>query len=63
MDLLPAANFAHAKQSCYRCGKASPVVDLDVAIEGEGALCLCDSCVFDAAQTAGFVIRRPKVQK
>ena len=60
MQLLPAANYAYAKEGCYRCGRGGPVVDMDVQIEGEGALGICDRCIGEAAETAGFIVRRRK---
>lgn len=48
------ALMAHAKGSCYRCGRGDSLVDMDVQIEGEGALAICSHCIGDAAEAAGL---------
>lgn len=46
--------MAHARGGCYVCLRGDRLVDLDVLIEGEGALVLCTGCISDAAQAAGL---------
>lgn len=46
--------MAHAKGGCYRCLRGDHLVDLDVQIEGEGALVLCVSCLTEAAEACGL---------
>ncbi len=60
MEAIAQANYAFAKQACYRCLSGGPLVDLDVFIEGEGCLALCHPCVGEAAQIAGFKVIKPK---
>lgn len=48
MQHLESASIAYAKCSCYRCGGAGDLVDMDCFIEGEGALALCLTCLIDA---------------
>lgn len=48
------SNLAHAKGGCYVCSRNDQLVDLDVIIEGEGALVLCKHCVQDAAEASGL---------
>lgn len=60
MIRVDQASFVIAKESCYVCGKGGPLVDTEVAIEGEGALGLCDTCILDMAGVMGLSVRRPK---
>lgn len=46
--------YAHAKGGCYVCVRNEGLVDLDVIIEGEGALVLCKPCIQDAAEAGGL---------
>jgi hypothetical protein len=45
-----------AKGGCYICGRADGLVSTEVDIEGEGVLCLCKGCIFDAAVAAGWTV-------
>lgn len=59
MQRLEQVNFAYAKEGCYRCGRGGPIVDMDVHVEGEGALGICVPCIGEAAVTAGIIKPRP----
>jgi hypothetical protein len=61
MQRLEQVNFAYAKEGCYRCGRGGPIVDMDTAIDGEGALGICVPCIGEAAVTAGLI--KPRVRK
>lgn len=52
MQHIEATTYTYAKGSCYRCGSASDLVDMDAHIEGEGALAICSTCIFEAATLA-----------
>lgn len=52
MELMAEATTGHAKHACYRCLNPSPVVDMDVVIEGEGTLALCPNCLTDGMNAA-----------
>lgn len=54
MVFVGDALLAHAKASCYRCGRGDNLVDFDVQIEGEGALAICKFCIGEAAEVAGL---------
>jgi ribosomal protein S14 len=57
MDAVAQAGYQHARGSCYRCGQAHDLVDLDAFIEGEGALIICRNCVREAAVTLGINLK------
>lgn len=48
MQHIDATTFSYAKESCYRCGATGDLVDMDVHIEGEGALAICRNCIREA---------------
>lgn len=55
------ALLAHAKAGCYRCSRGDSLIDLDVLIEGEGALVLCKGCIAEAAEAAGMLFNEAYV--
>jgi len=52
MQHIEATTYTYAGGSCYRCHAASDLVDMDAHIEGEGALAICSTCIFEAARFA-----------
>jgi hypothetical protein len=44
----------HAKNGCYLCGNPNRLIDTEVSVDYEGVLAICEGCVKDLAQTAGF---------
>lgn len=65
MEFIENAGYYHAKQACYRCLSPHNGVDLDIQIEGEGALFLCRGCISDAAKACGFDVedRGPEIER
>lgn len=53
--------IAHAKGGCYVCTRNEGLVDLDVIIEGEGALVLCTVCIQDAAEAGKLHLNQAAV--
>jgi hypothetical protein len=51
---IPAAGYQYAKEGCYICPNAGPLIDTGVQIEGEGIMALCFTCLADMARVAGF---------
>ncbi len=52
--LLEQSTYMHAKEGCYLCLRAGPLVDTGMQIEGEGILAVCTSCVADLARKANI---------
>lgn len=48
------ALLAHAHGGCYVCLRGDRLVDMDVQIEGEGALVICTGCLTAAAEAANI---------
>lgn len=57
MHALAATTWTYAKESCYRCGKTDDLVDMDVHIEGEGALAICRNCIREACFHLGIDLK------
>lgn len=55
------ALLAHAKGGCYVCGRGDNLVDLEVQIEGEGALAVCKGCIQVAAEAGGLTLNEAAV--
>jgi hypothetical protein len=55
--------MAHARGGCYVCLRGDRLVDLDVQIEGEGALVLCTPCIQDAAEAADLALNGAAVSE
>ncbi len=57
MHAIDQSTYVYAKGSCYICGQAHDLVDLDVVIEGEGCLCICRPCIREAATMLGIPLK------
>lgn len=63
MQAIDQANFAYAKEGCYRCGRNDHLVDMDVHVEGEGALAFCESCLVQAVEARGRKVLKARPAK
>lgn len=63
MHFVGDSLLAHAKGGCYRCLRGDNLVDLDIQIEGEGALVLCKGCLLEAAEAGDLALNAAAVSE
>lgn len=48
--------YVYRLGACSRCLRSDRLVDIDVLIEHDGNVALCEGCIADAAVTAGLIV-------
>lgn len=61
LDHAPLSVYRHG--ACSRCGRADRLVDIDVLIDYDGSIAMCEGCLGEAAMVAGFIVTERGAQR